>query len=572
MNRLQVHFLRIIFFFLCESLFAQKHKLSEFYLIQRQYETRAENDSTALPLVQNLINLAKAKQNPMQLFLGYTDARYYSPDVAIKIKYADSAIAVAKKSKNDSLLSSAYLSKGVVYYFYLKKYNLALNEYLKAFEKNKRSKDPYYRNKINYHIGVVKSYIGYYADALEDFDEAREFFENETRKDLHPNLMYGNQRGYNNTLHQMAVCYRNLGNYKKSDSLVALGLQNTWKNSDYKQEHSYFLKEQGISRYRKGDYAGAIESLENSLPNLISINDFSWLTVSYSYLGKAKWNLGNVDEGIRDFEKIDSIFNRHSFVLPEVRDIYEKLLEYYKEKNDLSKALYYNMQLIKVDKVLEKDFLYLSSKVHKEYDTKRLLEEKAQLERQISVRGWLLITAIFLAAFITFHMFLRIRSRKKSFGNHSLVGINLGSNSPSLTQDGAFRIRHYSKTEIDQEIVDDILNKLTEFEVGKEFLEPKTDLKSVAKKFEVSSKHLSNVINEYKGASFNRYLSELRINYITEKLITDPLFRKYSSATLASECGIASRTNFSALFSEINGISYSEFVTKYKAKEGSNFV
>lgn len=570
MNRLHVLFLPIIFIFLCEPLYAQKDKLSDFYLIQRQYESRGENDSTALPIVQKLIRLAKIRNNNMQLYLGYTDARYYSPQPALKLKYADSAIAVAIRSKDDSLLSSAYLSKGVVYYFYSKKYKLALNEYLKAFEKTDSKKDFYYRNKINYHIGVVKSYIGYYADALVDFEEAREFFEDETKKDLHPNLMYGNQRGYYNTLHQMAVCYRSLGNYRKADSLVVLGLQNTWKNRDYKQEYSYFLKEQGINRFRKEDYAGAVESLQNSLPNLTAINDFAWLTVCYSYLGKAKWKLGNVEEGSRDLSKIDSIFNRHSFVLPEVRDVYEILMAYYKAKNDFGKALYYNTQLIKVDKVLEKDFIYLSSKIHKEYDTKRLLHEKAHLERKISIRGWVFITAIFLAAFIAFYMVLRISSRKRGIGNRSLLGINLGNGSPSPVQDGTFRIRYYSKTEIDQYIVDDILNKLNKFEVGKEFLEPNIDLKTVATKFEVSSKYLSNVINEYKGASFNRYLSVLRINYITEKLITDPMFRKYSSATLANECGIASRTNFSALFSEINGISFSEFVTKYKTESESN--
>lgn len=568
MNHLPFRFLSIIFLFPCESLFAQKEKLSEFYLIQRQYESRAENDSTALPLVQKLIRMAKAKENQMQLYLGYTDARYYSPDPALKLKYADSAISVAVKKKNDSLLSSAYLSKGVVYYFYLKKYKLALNEYLKAFEKNKSRKDPYYRNKINYHIGVVKSYIGYYADALSDFEEARQFFENETKKDLHPNLMYGNQRGYNNTLHQMAVCYRNLHDFKKSDSLVAIGLGNTWKNSDYKQEHSYFLKEEGINRYRKGDFDGAIRSLQNSLQNLIAINDFSWLTVSYAYLGKAQWKLGHAEEGIKNFDKIDSIFNRHSFVLPEVRDVYEDLIVYYKEKNDASKALYYTTQLIKVDKVLEKDFIYLSSKIHKEYDTKRLLQEKALLERQISMRGWLIITAIFITAFIAFYVVLRIRSRKKGAGNNSLFGINFGSSSPIPIQDGTFRIRHYSRTEIGQDVVDEILSKLTEFEVNKEFLEQKIDLKSVAKKFEVNSNYLSNVINEHKGASFNRYLSELRINYITEKLITDPLYRKYNSATLAKECGIASRTNFSALFTEINGISFSDFIRKNKYEDG----
>ncbi|PUV24402.1 helix-turn-helix domain-containing protein [Sphingobacterium athyrii] len=572
MNRLIIQFLTMLLLFLCESLFAQKEKLSDFYLIQRQYENLPENDSSALPLVEKLIWKAKVEKNQMQLFLGYTDARYHTPDPQIKLKYADSAIHVAVAKKDDSLLSSAYLSKGVVYYFYLKKYKLALNEYLKAFEKNKKNKDPYYRNKIKYHISVVKSYIGYYKESLSELEEARSFFENEIKREMHPNLMFGNQRGYNNTLHHMAVCYRNLRNFKKSDSLVALGLANTSKNEAYKQEHSYFLKEDGIRKYRKKDYDGAIKTFQSALPTLIDINDFAWLTVTYSYLGKSKWANGKVEEAITDFEKIDSIFNRHSFVLPEVRDVYEDLIVYYSENKNSERALYYTKQLLRVDKVLEQDFLYLSSKIHREYDSDRLLQEKEREERRVSVTGWIFIIIFFTCVFVGCYYILRLRSRKKVIGRNSFFGIILGGDSFNANQDGTFRIRHYSRTEIGQDIVDDILYKLSEFEMNKEFLQGKIKLKSLAKKFDVNQNYLSNVINEHKGASFNRYISELRISYITERLKSDRKYRNYSSETLAKECGIASRTNFSALFSEINGISFTEFINKYKNELKSEII
>lgn len=288
------------------------------------------------------------------------------------------------------------------------------------------------------------------------------------------------------------------------------------------------------------------------------------MTVSYSYIGKAKWDKGNVEEAIGDFEKIDSIFNRHSFVLPEVRDVYEDLISYYSENNNAEKALYYTKQLIKVDKVLEQDFLYLSSKIHREYDSDRLLQEKERLERQVSVKGWIFIVIFFICVFVGCYFILRGKSRRKMTGANSFFGIILGCDSLNGNHDGTFRIRHYSRTEIAQEIVDDILAKLSEFEINKEFLQGKINLKSLAKKFEVNPNYLSNVINEHRGASFNRYLSELRIHYITEKLRNDPHYRKFNSDTIAKECGIASRTNFSALFSEINGMSFSEFINKYK--------
>lgn len=128
MKSLSHNFLLIATLLVFETLFAQKQRLSDFYLIQRKYEDLNENDSTALPLVRKLIKKAKDEKNDYQLYLGYTDARFHSPDPHKKLLYADSAIVTAIRTKNDSLLSSAYLSKGIIYYFNFKKYKLALDE------------------------------------------------------------------------------------------------------------------------------------------------------------------------------------------------------------------------------------------------------------------------------------------------------------------------------------------------------------------------------------------------------------------------------------------------------------
>ncbi|WP_426477519.1 helix-turn-helix domain-containing protein [Chryseobacterium sp. CBSDS_008] len=563
MNRPNIHFLAIVLIFLCEMMFAQQDKLSDFYIIQRQYENLPENDSAALPLVERLIRKAKHENNQMQLFLGYKDARYYSRDPEIKLKYADSAISIAKLKKNDSLLSSAYLSKGVVYYFYLKKYKLALNEYLRAFEKNKSNKDPYYRNKINYHIGVLKSYIGYYDEALLDFEEAREFFEGEIQKNLHPNVMFGNQRGYLNTVHQMAVCYRKLRKFQKADSLISLGLSRTWKNPVYKQEYSYFLKEEGIRKFREKDYANAAEALRSSLPGIIDIDDFAWLTVSYFYLGRSNWKEGNTSEAIKYFNKIDSIFTKHNFVLPEVRYMYEDLINYYGDNNP-AKTLYYTGQLIKVDRVLDKDFVYLSSKIHKKYDAENLLRKQEELQRKSWMKVGVYLVGFFLILIGVFYLLLRFRSRKSVIGQNSILGINLAGGTLNTSEEGAFRVRTYKRTGIGDDIVEDILHKLEEFEANMEFLDETVKIKSLAKKFGVNQNYLSEIIQEHRGANFHLYLCELRISYITQKLLTDDEYLKYSSSTLAKECGISSRTNFSKVFAQINGINFTQFVNNRK--------
>jgi len=535
-------------------------------MIQRLYENRSENDSTALPFVGRLIFKAKSEQNQSQLFRGYNDARYFAPDPFNKLRYADSAIQVATELKDDKLLSRAYLSKGIIYYFNLKKYKLALNEYLKAFEKNGSDSDPYYRNKICYHIGVVRSYIGLHEDALEEFKRSRSFFEGEIKKDMHPNLMFGNQRGYFNTLHQMAVCYRNLYNYRLNDSIVSIGLTNTLKNEDFKQEHSYFLKEEGISKYRKKDYQGAIKTLELSLPALQDINDFAWITVVYCYLGKCKWQEGNFEDAIKDYEKIDSIFVKYSFVLPEVSPIYQDLMLYYSKKNNSAKSMYYASQSIKVDKVLEKDFVYLSPKIYQRYDARKLLEETKKHERQTSTNVWISIVMIFTSIFTAFYLMLRVRSSKKGIGNSRFMGINLAVAQPEIKIEGTYRVRNYLRIDADGVLDQDILNKLAEFEKNNGFLELNLDSKKMAKKFGVSSTNLSDFIHAHKGVSFNLYLSGLRIAYITEKLNNDEVYLKYKSEALAIKCGINTRQTLSRLFKEINGINLEKFIKERKSE------
>ena len=566
MKSLSHNFLLIATLLVFETLFAQKQRLSDFYLIQRKYEDLNENDSTALPLVRKLIKKAKDEKNDYQLYLGYTDARFHSPDPHKKLLYADSAIVTAIRTKNDSLLSSAYLSKGIIYYFNFKKYKLALDEYLKAYSKNKNCTDPYYTNKINYHIGVVKSYIGYYKEALVEFTEARKFFALQIKKEMHPNLMRGNLRGYYNTIHQMAVCYRNLKDYKKADSLVAIGISGTATNNLLKQEHSYFLKELGINSFHKGDYQVSVNSLNGSLINLVSIDDFAWLTVCYSYLGKSHWKLGQIDEGIKDFEKIDSIFLKHSFVLPEVRSIYEDLIDYYGDKNESSKMRYYMGQLLKVDKVLERDFIYLTPKIYRDYDTNKLLQEISRLDRKKTIERWISVLILITLLFGGFYLLLRYFSKKKPAGKNSFLGINFGSHIPFKMEEGTYRVQDYTKSNLSPDIVDGVLSNLEKFEANNEYLKSKIKISDLALRFGVTEDNLSSILKEYKGANFSRYLNELRISYVMQKIASDPKYQNYSSSAIAEECGLGSRQNFSTLFHKISGITFENFVKQCRSE------
>ncbi|MCD1117376.1 helix-turn-helix domain-containing protein [Chryseobacterium turcicum] len=558
MNR----FYFILLLFIFNTFYSQQESYSDFYKIKKKYENYSENDARAFQFLKEYISLAKKEKDYPHLVQGYHDATFYSSSANAKLKYADSAIFAAKLSDNTDLISDAYLRKGVVYYFNYKKYQSALQEYLKAYEYSKNSQDDFLKNAILYHMGVVKSYLGYNQEALIHFKKTQSYFELKSKEKVHSNIVFNNKRGYYNSLHQMAVSYRKLNNYKAVDSLLNIGFQQTKNNKDFQQEYGYFLKEKGINEYRKKNYRNSLNLLHESIKPITNINDFAWATVVYFYIGKSYLGLQDYSNAILHFNKVDSVFQKHNFILPELRENYELLINYYKKDSELKKELYYTKQLLKADSVISKDFSYLASTIHKKYDTEALTEEKERLEKATSWGIWIIVGLIILLIALTIALMIKYKNEKRIKANYLILEEKILNKSSAeiVTEKSKVKPNGDEKSGLSDAIINDLLLKLDNFERKSGFVENGLTLNKLAMKFNTNSNYLSQVINEYKEMNFNRYLSELRINYITNKLYNDKVYLNYKIETLAEKCGIASRTNFSNLFQEINGIRPVDFI------------
>lgn len=551
-------FLLFIGFF---KLLLSQEGYSEYYTLRQKFENLAENDSKAFPFLQPYINKAKKEKNYEKLVQGYKDGVFYSSDNDVKLKYADSMIWAANQSKENDLKSKAYLEKGVIYYYHYKKFQQALNEYLKAYEYSKNTKNEFLKYQNLYHIGVVKSYLGYYQEASELFKKSLEYYEAEkSRSGLGPNAIYNSKKGYLNSLHQLIICDRNLGKYKEADSKIKIGLSEVGNDPDYTLEKGYFLLSKGISEYRNNRYESALKNLNESLPSVKNGRDFARLSVDYFYIGKSYFGLKNTKESIHYFKKVDSIFKQHQFILPELRENYEILIDYSKKEKNQSQQLYYTSQLLKADSVISKDFMYLSSKIHKEYDTKTLLDEKNNLQNinylGIIVIIILIVWAIGLVVLLT----KRHKKAKEIQQKYILVEEKFTSHQHIIEKE--IPVPEEKKIGLHENKVGELLRKLKSFEDKQEFTQKGLTISKLATQLGTNSNYLSQVINEYKKVNFNKYLSELRIHYITNLLFENKEYLKYNIETLAKECGIASRQNFSDLFYEVNGIRPTDFIKK----------
>lgn len=552
-----------ILFIVIFKLILSQERYSDYYELRLKYENFEENNSKAFPFIQIYINKAKKERNYEKLVQGYKDGVFYSSSNGKKLLYADSAVWAAKLSENNDLISTAYIEKGVVYYYHYRRYQQALNEYLAAYNYSKNTKNEFLKHQNLYHIGVVKSYLGYYEDASRLFKQCIEYYGHKSKKNLHPNDVFNHKKGYLNSLHQLIICYRNLGKTNEADAAIQTGLSEIGDSPDYAQEKGYFLLCKGISDYKKNLYQLALNNLNHSVPFIKDNGDFAWLSVDYFFIGKSYFNLKDDAESIIYFKKVDSIFQKHQFILPGLRENYEILINHYKKEKDQERQLYYTRQLLKADSIISKDFIYLSSKIHKEYDTKTLLDEKNKLEKAKSWGTFVIAGLILLAVALAILLIIRYRREKEIQQKYILLEEKFIIQQ-NASEKHMVPITEERKTNLDESKVEELLRKLKAFEDKKEFTQKGLTINKLASQLGTNSNYLSQVINEYKKVNFNKYLSELRINYITNLLFENKEYLKYGIETLAKECGIASRQNFSDLFYEINGIRPTDFIRKRK--------
>lgn len=531
--------------------------------LRKKYEHFEHNDANAMPFVIEYVNQAKAEKNYEKLVQGYEDIIYYSPDNNKKLKYADSCIFYAEKANNNNLISRSYLGKGIIYYLNFKKYKPALDEYVKAYEYSKKGSENYQKYKVIYHMGIVKSYLGYYKEALNHFNECIKYFEPKTISNLHPNEIFNNSKGYLNSLHQSIVCYRNLGNYRIADSLINTGLNFTAKTKDFPLERAYFFKCKGILEYHQKKYNFALIQLNKAIPILKKNNDFAWISVSDFYIGKSYLGIRKRDLALKQFEKVDSICQEHQFIIPELRENYELLINYWKDKNNSKEELRYTKQLLKADSIINKDFTYLSSKIHKDYDTQILEDAKHKLEKQNHWSLGAIFLLILLLAGLVFTAWTFYKKEKEIRKKYQELEERLKQQ--TVIHNISYEsISAHSKSVISKEVFSDLAEKLDKFEKFKRFTENGISLPQLAENLETNTSYLSQYINDVKGMNFNKYLAYLRINYVTQLMYNNPKILGYSIQGLADECGIASRQNFSDLFLEINGIRPTDFIKQRK--------
>jgi len=461
------------------------------------------------------------------------------------LPYADSLLQTAKIAGNRELLGKAYLTKGIIYYD-RKEQDKALDAYLLAEDCLAAGNNVYAKFKLKYAIAQTKYYIGNYDEAIALFKECLAYYEVE------------NDRAYLNSLHSLGLCYIMTGNLDLVDATSRLGLQKG-KEFDVPEMQHYFRHSQGTVLYFKKQYAQSIVKFSEALPAIIEKGDFANETVANFYMAKSYWNLGLREKALMLFLKVDQAFANNGYSRQDVRETYETVIGYYKAKNDKDAQLHYFHRLLKVDDMLQKRFRYLANKVHAEYDGKKSRQENQMVKNSKASQSYvfasIIVMLIVLLLFLSYKHNKSLKNAKEKF--EEMMADRPKTIPPT-------KVISIEELGITPDIVAGVLKSIASFEASKRYLEKELNLAKLAKILNTNSKYASKIIQYHSGKKSIQYISDLKVEYIVNKLKQENRYRNYTHEALALEAGFGSTQNFTKAFKLKNGMSPSFFIAELK--------
>ena len=539
--------------------------------------------------ITNYLKNAKEAHHVEHLFNAYYFHTVYESKPKIMHLYTDTLTQIAEINTNTLNIIKAYQTRSTVYYIE-KNYLKSLEYELAALQLIDKDNHAYEYHKTLYSIGLTHFYLQQYQDASDYFSMARTYFEN-----THD---YNHLRGYMNSIRYEALTASYLGRYDYSNELLKLAVKKlpNIKEEGRAVEKAYLDYVYGINLYHLKKNNQSIEVLKGTLEEIIKNEDYANEHNVYYYLGLNHHILGQKEEAIGYFSRIDGIFKTKKYINLEIKNAYNFLITYYKELKKEEKELYYTNQLLNATVFLQNEYKHLSTTLHKQLDVKHLEAEKKRLENSLRVKDlWLL--AAFVGggiAVLVFTVLLIQNHRKKKeylkrYNELSTLRKNLNVEEKILevppasstlylpatnTTETETVSSNEEKTSVKKaekgfsaasiKTLDEILTHLDHFENNLDFLNSDINLNQLAALWNTNRSYLSTLINQYKGKGFTDYVNQLRIDYLLQKLDNEPIWREYKISHISEKIGFSSSRSFSNAFLKITGMSPSFYIQKLR--------
>jgi AraC-like DNA-binding protein len=539
------------------SLFENLNKYSYEELENKFYSYKDNNENEESRIVAEFYIKKAKKENKDKKYIAEAYVlNHYNRDLPVALKFIDSLEIISKNLQDEKYPARIYLFKGMLYYN-ADNLKLALENYITALKYAKEKNNKRQIAIADLQIAYLNGYIGKPQEAakvLKYYYDNSGSLTNEDIQHIQINL---------------ADSYLDIDENKKALTLIEKGLKYTLENHENVRYHRY-LSLLGAYNLKIKNYQKSITNLEKSKHFFLKNNlDFD-ANYAMLYLGHSYAESKNTDKAVENYIKIDSIIQKTDNTFPELRDVYSYLIDYYKEKKDKEKQLYYIDRFLKINSILDTQFRYISRELPKKYDTPKLLSEKEEIIKELKNKKYLsYITIGILCLLLIFIMILFVKAKRKeneykkiaqelvkSVSEKSHFTENNIKNEVVANQE----VFDSEKNILPNEIVEHILKELIIFEEKEKYLKTGITVDSLAKKIKTNSSYLSKVVNTYKEKSFPNYLNDLRIDYALIRLLNDKKFRSYNFSVIASDLGYNNEQAFANAFKKRTGTTLSTYL------------
>ncbi|MEM1325326.1 MAG: helix-turn-helix transcriptional regulator [Bacteroidota bacterium] len=117
----------------------------------------------------------------------------------------------------------------------------------------------------------------------------------------------------------------------------------------------------------------------------------------------------------------------------------------------------------------------------------------------------------------------------------------------------------YANSTLDEDKAEQHLKQLEELmNTEKPYLNPKLTLTELSESLHLTSKELSQVINQQTDYNYSKYIASLRVAE-AQKRLRDPKFEHLTIAAIAYDSGFNSLSSFNAVFKQFTGMTASTF-------------
>lgn len=492
-----------------------------------------------------------------QLLFNESEELIYSkPDEALKValhllKNADSG---KEKAKVNLLLSKIYEVKGDYY-----------NALTYLYEADKRESDLSERDAVD--VAVTKSGIlrTLYFDNL-----SRNYFEEAVKRAA--KIKNPATKGYANGLLMLEKTMMDLERDNYKAALQNLQQENsTFKNQNRKDEAELALWiaiakariYSSTNEYIKAEtyFTEILDRLNTMQVKNNYIEVFALSGIASVYFHKKEHAnairlLQNAQQKAKPFQNVylEEILNK-------------QLAINYLALNDKANYKFYNTNFLKanaeVEKIEQESVNTAYNLITQDYEN-LYSTRKNQYATLCYIALGLAFTVVAICALFWF----KLQSKKKRLREIiSFLEVTRNNWIISFTEKKETTIEKkevVKKSTIPFETEQALLAKLKRFEGSVKFTSNDMSLAVLAGQFETNTKYLSEIINKHYDMNFNTYINKLRINFIVEKLKSDPNFRNYKISYLAETSGFSSHSSFATVFKSITGIAPITFIELLK--------